>query len=530
MNRVQIQALWAQARSRRLVPADAPTPVDAGAVGRPWPVVLLTALGAWLAAVPLLVVVGLMFGPMLQHGGAYIAGVALLVASVVILRSAGLPLFVEQLAVPLLLTGGGSLGFALFHDMPEVEAAALLALLALLIGAVVRPAWLRACLGAAAACLVSLALWPWHWAPHGAHDAMPYWLSWHVCAATWLAVAWWERVAGLRAAVRAMASGWGAMTLLGLALSSGMAMLVGGKWSGFFGASAQGGLAWAGWPGGASAALALLAAAWLGGAWPSLRRPGYAGVALVLAGLAGFMPALGAVLLMGAACLVRARWQLAAAAGLAAAWVLSSFYYQLAWPLATKAEVLAVAGVLLGLLAWPMWQRGAAAAPVRDAAGLAPRIGAALSLAAVLAVVNTGIAQKEALIAEGLPVFVPLAPADPRSLMQGDFMRLNFALPSGVRSDGPALLTAERPRVVARVDARRVAEVLRVHAGEPLAPDELLIELTPQGGGWTLVTDAWFFKEGDAARWAPARFGEFRVKPGGQALLVGLRGEGLRPL
>ena len=68
------------------------------------------------------------------------------------------------------------------------------------------------------------------------------------------------------------------------------------------------------------------------------------------------------------------------------------------------------------------------------------------------------------------------------------------------------------------------------HAGEPLAPGERLITLTPKNGRWTLVTDAWFFKEGEAPRWAAARFGEFRVTADGQALLVGLRGEGLRPL
>jgi uncharacterized membrane-anchored protein len=37
-----------------------------------------------------------------------------------------------------------------------------------------------------------------------------------------------------------------------------------------------------------------------------------------------------------------------------------------------------------------------------------------------------------------------------------------------------------------------------------------------------LVSDAWFFQEGDGERWEAARYGEFRVMPDGRALLVGL--------
>lgn len=530
MNRAQMESLWQQAQARGLLPADAPVPTPAEA--RPWPVVLLTALGAWLAAVPLLAVLALTFGAMFQYGGAWLAGVLLLTVAIVILRSGELPLFVEQLSVPLLLTGGASLGFALFHDLPDPVAAGVLALLAGATGVLVRPHWLKTCLGAAAALFTAAIFWPMLWDGRATGRPQPYWLSWHVCAAAWLLTGLRERAAGLRPSVQSLLAGWGAMTLLGLALSSGMAMLVGGSvgvWDGLFGKK---GLAWADWPGGVSAVLTLLAAAWLGHAWPSLRRWPCAGVAVVAAALAGFMPALGAVLLMGVACLLRPRWPLAALAGLAAVWIVSAFYYQLSWPLAIKAAVLAAAGVLLGLLAWPLWRRGSAAEVAETAHGghRHARIGAAVSLAALLLVINFAIAQKETLIADGQPVFLPLAPADPRSLMQGDFMQLNFALPDGMPRDGGPRLTGRRPHVVARLDERRVARLLRLHAGEALRPDELLIELTPRSGRWTVVTDAWFFKEGEAPRWAAARFGEFRVTPDGRALLVGLRGDALAPL
>jgi uncharacterized membrane-anchored protein len=148
----------------------------------------------------------------------------------------------------------------------------------------------------------------------------------------------------------------------------------------------------------------------------------------------------------------------------------------------------------------------------------------------VLAVANLGIWQKESLIARGEPVFVELAPVDPRSLMQGDFMRLNFRVPGELQSAFDGLVSTQRPRAVGQRDARGVLALKRIDDGSPLAPGEMRIELTPKDGRWVLVTDAWFFREGEAARWSAARFGEFRVDADGRALLVGLRGAQLEQL
>ena len=71
---------------------------------------------------------------------------------------------------------------------------------------------------------------------------------------------------------------------------------------------------------------------------------------------------------------------------------------------------------------------------------------------------------------------------------------------------------------------------MRLHRGGPLATGELRIELTPMHGDWVIVSDAWSFAEGEAARWAPAKYGEFRVDSNGRALLVGLRDANLEKL
>ena len=88
-----------------------------------------------------------------------------------------------------------------------------------------------------------------------------------------------------------------------------------------------------------------------------------------------------------------------------------------------------------------------------------PLTGALLTLL----VANIAIWQKKRLIAEGEPVFVALAPADPRSLMQGDSMRLNFALPQAVSAPLLGWHDSIRPRLVARLDATtRITMPLRL--------------------------------------------------------------------
>lgn len=523
---------------------------------RPWPVVLLTALGAWLAAVPLLIVLGLMVGEAALRGvGTYAIGGLVLAGAVAMLRSRTLPLFVEQLAVPALMVGGRLLGYALFRDLPERGAAAAsAALIAGVVWAVPKP-WLRVLLGAGAAVLVGLAVAPIRFNFFGRSEWPSVWLALHVLVAVALVGAWLQHKlfnsgaeARVAAAWESLSVGWLLVALAGLAFWAGMTFLVGASLGG--GGYVAGEIAREFTPNSTSAleglqtlrlgsvALALAGAAWLAHCWPRVRNTWCAAVALVLVGLAAFMPSLGAVWLVMAYCVAAGRWRVASAAGVAAAWIIGAFYYQLSWPLADKALLMAGAGAVLAALAWwaarsthafdttPAQGAGARARAVPVAFGK-PQAGLAFAAVLVLLVANVGIWQKEDLIAHGQPLFVPLAPVDPRSLMQGDYMALRFALLDDTSQADANLAPGQRPHVVARRDARGIATALRPDLGTPLAGDELRVELAPKNGGWVLVTDAWFFKEGEAQRWAQAKYGEFRVGADGRALLVGLRGADL---
>lgn len=547
MSRARMEQVLQDAIAAGILPADAARP---GQDSRPWPVVLLTALGAWLAAIPLLVVVSLLLGDLISRGtGPYIVGPLVLCAAIVILRARNVPLFFEQLAVPALLVGLGTLSFGLFRDMSYQTAAGVLALLAVGIAWAIDRTWLRVLLGVAAAVFTIMAVLPKRWSFFYGSDLSGLWFALHVVFALWIVAGWIQRNLlndGTRArhaaALESVSAGWLLATLAGLAFWSGMTFLAGASFGGGIGGEVARGLSPKSTPGWqvislqlASLVLALGAAAWMAHCWPALRRAWCAGVAAVMIALCWFMPSLGAVLLALAFCAGSGRWRLAAAAGLAGAWIIGAFYYQLSWPLATKAIVLVLAGVVLGALAWiaaRMDRSGKTPgaidptpSPTRSA-----QAGIVLAALAVLIAINAGIWQKEDLIAHGQPVFVELAPVDPRSLMQGDYMQLNFRLPGNMAGSPERMPDSERPRVVAKRDARGIATLIRMDDGSPLAQDEFRIELTPKHGRWMLVSDAWFFKEGEAGRWEKARYGEFRVGANGRALLVGLRGADLESL
>lgn len=539
-----LQNVIAAATAAGILPGTATPP---GHDARPWPVVLLTALGAWLAAVPLLVVVGSLLGDFVTRGvGSYAVGALVLAGAVVVLRSRPIPVFVEQLAVPALLVGGGSLAFGLYRDVPAQFASLAIAALAAGIAGAIPHAWLRVLLGAACAGFAAVALVPTRLFEVDRAPLTVLWFTLHGLLVLWVAMLaaqreWLHTGARARqaAALEPFAGGWVLAVMTALCGLAGMTFLVGGSLGAGFAADVTRAvgterpsgihlLTQAG-----SAALAVAATMWLAREVPGLRQPLAACVALVLVALSWFMPTLGGVWLCLAVLASTHRWRLAGAAAFAAAWIIGAFYYQLAWPLAQKAVVLVVAGAALGTLAW-LATRGRAEAGTETAAttGMSGRRNAALIAATALAtllVANFAIWQKQELIATGRPVFVELAPVDPRSLMQGDFMRLNYSLPSNTSLALSPLRRFGRPYVVVTLDGRGVAKMLRVEDPSlPAAGSEMRIELTPKDGRWVIVSDAWFFREGDGERWTAARYGEFRVAPDGRALLVGLADANLK--
>ena len=151
-----------------------------------------------------------------------------------------------------------------------------------------------------------------------------------------------------------------------------------------------------------------------------------------------------------------------------------------------------------------------------------------LGLLVALGVPAALIAQKEHLLSAGTPMLLDLASRDPRSLIQGDYMRLNYAIANALWHEGESW--AADGRIVVRTDAHDVASFVRRDDGTTLAPGERLLRYRHREGHVRIGPDAFFFQEGDADLYSAARYGELRVDGRGDGVLVGLRDATFHPL
>ena len=155
----------------------------------------------------------------------------------------------------------------------------------------------------------------------------------------------------------------------------------------------------------------------------------------------------------------------------------------------------------------------------------------ALGALLVLGALNFAIVGKERIKRSGEVVYLPLAPVDPRSLIQGDYMALRFAMARDIerRDEADKRATSEGQVAFAAVtlDDKRVASL----AGNDAALSTMKLRYRIRGGHVWLGTNAFFFEEGTADRFTGARYGEFRVdRESGEAVLVGLRDDKLGAL
>ena len=172
------------------------------------------------------------------------------------------------------------------------------------------------------------------------------------------------------------------------------------------------------------------------------------------------------------------------------------------------------------------------------------RIALFAAAALVLAAAITLVARYEHILAHGEVVRLQLAPVDPRSLLQGDYMRLRFALDSSLREHAPHLRAGDVIRV--QLDEQHRARLpvanQRPPAVDKCAPDAEETAARTQalivrdGGRWlehgrlSVGPNAFFFRQGTGKALEAARWGEMRVAPDGTALLVRLLDENLHAL
>ena len=160
-------------------------------------------------------------------------------------------------------------------------------------------------------------------------------------------------------------------------------------------------------------------------------------------------------------------------------------------------------------------------------------------LVLILVVLNYSIYEKEQIKKHGSIVLLRLEPVDPRSLMQGDYMQLRYAIEQDIAKnitndmmkDAPSSETKESVNdtnesyIVIRVDENNVAQFVRFHDREGLLMDEKLLKFNMRGSSARISPDSFLFQEGHAKYYDNAEYGIFKFDESGKYILLGLADE-----
>ena len=147
----------------------------------------------------------------------------------------------------------------------------------------------------------------------------------------------------------------------------------------------------------------------------------------------------------------------------------------------------------------------------------------------ILGLVNVQIAGKETIVADGHVVLLRLAPRDPRSLLQGDYMALRYQMADVVAQAAEGAKMTDGLAVI-RLDEDGVATFDALYEGQSLAAGQLVLRFRKRGDSVRLASDAYFFQEGEWETYQGAVYGELAVSDDGEAVLIGLRDGNLQPL
>lgn len=141
------------------------------------------------------------------------------------------------------------------------------------------------------------------------------------------------------------------------------------------------------------------------------------------------------------------------------------------------------------------------------------------NLILLLGVISYEIVKKEHTLAEGKLILMKLRPVDPRSIMQGDYMRLRYEATRATYLDS----IPSRGYFICTLDELGVASKVRFQENaEPLNTGEYRIKYFWNDRFAAIGAESYLFEEGSAAKFDSAKYGGLRVHESGESLLVGL--------
>ena len=215
---------------------------------------------------------------------------------------------------------------------------------------------------------------------------------------------------------------------------------------------------------------------------------------------------------------------------------LGGFYYQLSIPLLYKGVLLVSFAVIFAIVT--LFLHARYKAPSQSAVENHPVFKAPIWLVgvfviALLGAVNYKVQQFEDVLATGKPVVLKIAPADPRSLMQGDYMVLNYAILSelqqsqfssesnesnettGIDELSPS---GKKAYILVHLDKNHVATLCEAQSEIPTdfkhCTPNVYLPIRYKGWSPELPSQDYFFAEGKGEYYAQSEYAEYRFKDG----------------
>ena len=228
---------------------------------------------------------------------------------------------------------------------------------------------------------------------------------------------------------------------------------------------------------------------------------------------------------------------------------LGGFYYQLSIPLLYKGGLLvsfAVIFAIVTLFLHARYKAPSQSAVENHSVFKAPIWLVGVFVIALLGAVNYKVQQFEDVLATGKPVVLKIAPVDPRSLMQGDYMVLNYAILSefqqsqvlpesneplesnepietvesneitGIDESSPS---EKKAYILVHLDQNHVATFCEEQSEIPTdfkhCTPNVYLPIRYKGGRLPkLPSQDYFFAEGKGEHYAQAEYAEYRFKDG----------------
>ena len=126
----------------------------------------------------------------------------------------------------------------------------------------------------------------------------------------------------------------------------------------------------------------------------------------------------------------------------------------------------------------------------------------------IITAINFKIYQTEHFIKYGKSVYFKLAPVDPRSLMQGDYMALRYDIERGLYSSN----TKGKTKILLTLDKKRVAKIKSLSDTAKLGKDEFLVSLNKKPYRVELkLAHRYYFQEGKSKKYEKAVYGKFKT-------------------